>query len=319
MIKVLYAGSPAASERTLEILLAKEAECGFKVAAVLTNPPKARSRHKQKIPTAVATLAREHSLPVIEAEHLGVAAREEAAALGADILVSFAYGRIFGPKFLSIFPYGALNFHPSSLPAYRGPSPIPHTILNGEKRTSFCVQLISLKMDEGDIVAREDYALAERETSSSLLEVASKSGGRLLCSVLKTLSETGSLPPSHPQTGEASYTSFITKDDAKIDWRESADKVERTVRAYFESPLAWTLLRGELLNVIAGQAEEEREDCSGGEAGEIVGVDKKRGILVKCGTGVFAIETLQKRGRKAMSFKDFVNGERELIGSVLGR
>lgn len=320
MIKVLYAGSPEASAGTLRILFEREGECGYKIAGVLTNPPKSRGRHKEKLSTPVADAAREHGIPVIEAEHLDAAAREKAMATGADILVSFAYGRIFGPKFLALFKCGALNFHPSPLPKYRGPSPIPATILNGEKKTSFCVQLISLKMDEGEIVAKEDYELAENESSFTLLSIAAKSGGKLLGDTLKTLSETGRLPPSCPQSGEATYTKLIKTEDAKIDWNKSAEEIERALRAYFDTPKAWTTKRGEVLKILSGRVAHE-DECKGNvgaKAGEVVGGDRRRGIFIKCGNGVFCALTLQKSGKKPLSFKDFLNGERNLEGEILG-
>ena len=112
MIRVLYAGSPDASAETLRILLEKSSSCGFEIAGVLTNPPSAQGRHKTPVPTSVAVLARENALPVLEPEHLDGACREETAALNPDILVCFAYGHIFGPKFLAMFKMGGINLHP---------------------------------------------------------------------------------------------------------------------------------------------------------------------------------------------------------------
>ena len=137
-IKVLYAGSPESSAKTLEILFNKQADCGFQIAGVLTNPPTAKGRHKELTPTACGAF---------EPEHLDTAAREAIAPLQADILVSFAYGHIFGPKFLALFPCGGVNLHPSLLPKYRGCTPVPAAILNRDKQTAISVQTLSLKME----------------------------------------------------------------------------------------------------------------------------------------------------------------------------
>ena len=105
-MKILYAGSPEAAAVTLKILIERQKECGFEIAGVLSNPPTAKGRHKTPTPTPVAALAEEYHLPVYTPEHLDSAAREQISPLGADLLVVFAYGHIFGPKFMELFPMG---------------------------------------------------------------------------------------------------------------------------------------------------------------------------------------------------------------------
>ena len=124
-MKIIYAGSPDAAKITLEALYENQKEFGFEIAGVLSNPPTAKGRHKTPTPTPVAAYALEKGLPVFTPEHLDSAAREQIAPLGADILVCFAYGHIFGPKFLALFPMGGVNLHPSFLPKYRGCTPVP--------------------------------------------------------------------------------------------------------------------------------------------------------------------------------------------------
>ena len=101
MLKVLYAGSPEASAVTLKLLIENSKSQDFKIVGVLTNPPSAKGRHKDLIPTPVADTASENNIPVFTPEHLDSSARDEISKFEADILVCFAYGHIFGPKFLS--------------------------------------------------------------------------------------------------------------------------------------------------------------------------------------------------------------------------
>ena len=124
MVRVLYAGSPLASARTLEILIERAGQNGFEIAGVLTNPPSARGRHKTLVPTEVQDTAEKYGIPVFAPEHLDSAAREAVAAVKPDILVCFAYGHIFGPKFMELFKFGGINLHPSALPKYRGCTPV---------------------------------------------------------------------------------------------------------------------------------------------------------------------------------------------------
>jgi len=106
---------------------------------VLTNPDRPTGRGRGLRETPVGILAGELSLPIIKPGRLGKDAREEAAGYGAELLVVAAFGRFFGPKFLSLFPKGAINLHPSLLPKYRGPSPIPAAILAGETETGVTI------------------------------------------------------------------------------------------------------------------------------------------------------------------------------------
>ena len=149
-MKIVFAGSPDAARITLEYLYDQQSAFGFEIAGVLSNPPTAKGRHKTPTPTPVAAYALEKGLPVFTPEHLDSAAREQIAPLGADLLVCFAYGHIFGPKFLAMFPMGGINLHPSFLPKYRGCTPVQQAILDGEELLGISIQTLSLKMDAGD-------------------------------------------------------------------------------------------------------------------------------------------------------------------------
>jgi len=317
-LKVLYAGSPEASRKTLEILFEKQADCGFEIVGVLTNPPTAKGRHKELTPTACGAFAREHNLPVFEPEHLDSAAREAIAPLQADLLVSFAYGHIFGPKFLAMFSYGGVNLHPSMLPKYRGCTPVPAAILNRDKQTAISVQTLSLKMDEGDILSQEIVDLNGTETGESLLNYSAENGAELLCIVMADAAELGKLPDGIPQSGEPSYTGIITKEDGKINWSESAEVLDAKIRAYFPDPGCWCIeneLPLKILEAKLTQADASKYDSE--PAGKVVDFVKAEGIYIKTGNGLLCVTKLQRQGKNAMNYKDFMNGARNFVGTVL--
>ena len=166
MIKELYAGSPDAAAKTFKILNEKAMENGFEIAGVLTNPPSAKGRHKELVPTAVGLAARKAGIPVLEPEKLDGSARDAVAALQPDMLVCFAYGHIFGPKFMELFRFGGINLHPSALPQFRGCTPVNAAILNGLEKTAFSVQKVSAKMDEGNILAQVEVCLDGTENAA---------------------------------------------------------------------------------------------------------------------------------------------------------
>jgi len=315
MIKVLFAGSPEAARLTLERLYEAQSACAFEIAGVLSNPPSEKGRHKDLIPTPVAAFAAEKGIPVFTPEHLDVAARESISPLGADLLVSFAYGHIFGPKFLALFPLGGINLHPSLLPKYRGCTPVPAAILNRDKETAVTVQTLSLKMDEGDILAQTHVDLNGTETTESLLNYSAEEGARLICEVIKETGTAGKLPAGTPQSGEASYTGIITKEDAKINWREPASVIEAKIRAYYPEPGCWCMENGAPLKILEAKTVESKSEQS--EAGKVIDFSKSEGILIQTGDGLLAVRKLQRQGKNAMDYKSFMNGARNFLGTVL--
>src|SRR5574344_104640 len=278
MLRVLYAGSPGASAKTLKILLDKSAlsgegqngsACQYKIVGVLTNPPSAQGRHSELIPTDVEKCARdwneshgytesdENAIAVFTPEHLDSACRDAIAKVTPDIFVCFAYGHIFGPKFLSSFKLGGINLHPSLLPKYRGCTPVNAAILNCDKETGFSIQKIVLATDEGDILEQKKITLTGTETAESLLNYFAEEGGKSLVKILSSTAQNNELPSSTPQSGVSSYCNMIKKDDGKINWSDTAEKIDAEIRAYTPWPGCFTDAKGVQLRILKARAAEK--------------------------------------------------------------
>ena len=320
-MKIIYAGSPDAAKITLEVLYENQKEYGFEIAGVLSNPPTAKGRHKTPTPTPVAAYALEKGLPVFTPEHLDAASREQIAPLGADLLVCFAYGHIFGPKFLALFPMGGINLHPSFLPKYRGCTPVQQAILEGDEFLGISVQTLSLKMDAGDILKQDFVNIKEQDTTESLLNYSAKTGAQLICKIIKESAQAGALIKGKPQHKEgATYTYTITKDMAKIDWSQSAESICRKIRAYYPDPCCWCLEANDSTLKIAAATEViiPQEEYQAFANGTVLAYNKTtNGIYVKTGDGILSITRLQRQGKNMMSYKDFMNGAKDFIGTVL--
>ena len=320
-MKIVFAGSPEAARICLEYLYEEQASSGFEIAGVLSNPPTAKGRHKTPSPTPVAAYAEEKGLAVFTPEHLDSSAREAIAPLGADLLVCFAYGHIFGPKFLSLFPMGGINLHPSFLPKYRGCTPVQQAILDGEELLGISIQTLSLKMDAGDILKQDFVNIKENDTTESLLTYSAKAGAKLICQIIKESSEKGTLIQGKAQNKEgATYTYTITKDMAKIDWKESAEIISRKIRAYYPDPCCWCLEEnGSTLKIAAAnEVILPQEDFQAFPYGTVLAYNKNtNGIYVKTGDGILSITRLQRQGKNMMHYKDFMNGAKDFIGSQL--
>lgn len=317
-LRILYAGSPLASAMVLENLIQDSDKIGIEIAGVLTNPPSSRGRHSELVPTEVARCAENHGIQIFAFDHLKEEARDAVSPLKADLLVSFDFGRIFGPKFLALFPLGGINLHPSNLPKYRGCTPVPAAILNGDKEIGVCVQTLALKTDEGDILASTTIALDGTETTGSLMDGDGKSskiteaGTRLLEETFKKIIKTGKVEGvPQDKNQESSYTEFIKKEDGIIDWNETAEEVGRKIRAYFPWPLCSTTSNGVKLSIIKAKISDK---ITSEKPGTILPYQKSAGIEIACGGGsVLCVTELQWQGKKAMDYKSFMNGARNFV------
>ncbi len=302
----------AATENIAVPLLEKLAEKDI-VTAVFTTPDAPKKRGKGFVPTPVKVKAEELGLPVFTPEHLMREEREIVKSLGVDSLLSFSYGRIFGPKFLSLFTH-TFNVHPSPLPLYRGCSPIFNVIKNNERETAIAVQRISLSIDEGDIYGMLPIKLDGTETAEALETVISEMAPSFVLSILESVENI--IP--YPQRGEASYTGFIKKDDGRIDWKESASSIHALVRACYPYPKAWCIYKGApfIITGVHSSSFLPFEPCSE-EPGRVVALDKKKGLKVATGDGYLYVSRVLPPMKKEMDADAFINGAHDFIGTVL--
>jgi methionyl-tRNA formyltransferase len=328
-MRVVFAGSPAIAVPSLETL---SREGGIELAGVLTSPdsPRGRSGRSQASETgeAAAAILKEFemsgrpSFPILKPLKLDSAIREQVKELNPDLLVSFAYGRFFGPKFMALFPLGGINIHPSLLPKYRGPAPIQAAILNRDSVTGISIQKLSQEMDGGDILASEELLLTGEETTGSLSEIVAEKAARMLPGVLKKIAD-GTALAAVQDVSKVSYCSLISAQDALIDWKMSAEEIEAKVRAFDPWPLCRTVHKEKDLLIL--KASVYKGDNSGAleklrleKPGLVLGIDKQDGILVQTGRGILALRELQYQAKKALFWRDFMNGARDFSGSILG-
>ncbi|MDR1239360.1 MAG: methionyl-tRNA formyltransferase [Treponema sp.] len=346
-VRVLFAGSPGIAVPVLEALAAG-GDC-FELAGVLTNPDSPRGRSGKPEPAEAGAAAARISaerlrrgrppLGIVKAARLDAEVRREITALGADLLVSFAYGRIFGPEFLACFPLGGINIHPSLLPKYRGATPIQAAILHRERKTGISIQRLAAEMDSGDILAQECFPLGGRETAGSLSEIVAARAVPLLLATLRGLA--GGTIRGRPQNhGEATFCRPLAKGEGRIDWGQDAADIDARIRAFDPWPRCWTLHKDRALYILealpagdlactgdgsnepaadAGDATDtgSGEPCVSSEPGRVLGVDKRRGILVQTGDGALIVTRLQYQAKKALDWRAFLNGARNFAGARL--
>ena len=337
MLKIVYCGSPEIAALPLKELFEDKTH---QIVAVLTNPPSMKGRKGDLVPTPVEMVARDfqnqgNEVEILTPEKLDASVREKISALNPDILVCFAYGKIFGPKFLELFPRGAINLHPSLLPKYRGCAPVPASILNQDKLTGITIQRLVQQMDAGDILLQKELPIEKDDNSETVLNKASVQGGKLFLEVLNQI-ENKTENPVPQDESQATYCRMLEKEDGRIDWSKSAKEIDAKIRAFYPWPGAFTNVRENILKIhsceifnqekfettnitVADGSVQKLSSISGKIPGAVLGVDKSCGILVQTGNGILVLKNLQWQAKKAMNWKDFMNGSKQFCHCICGQ
>lgn len=308
-MRILFAATGGIAVPTLEVLH----KHGL-VAAVLCAPDEPGKRGRTLVPPPSKVKALELGLPVLQPEHLGSAARALVAGQGADTLVSFCYGKIFGPKFLALFE-NRFNIHPSLLPKYRGCAPIYETIRNMDRVGGISIQNIELEVDSGDIVNSFGFPLDGTEDSGFLSDkVAAMASGLALSTFLDIGNH-----PARAQMGEPSFSSFIKKEDGLLDFHNPARMLHAQIRACNPWPKAYTRFQGRTLFItgVHGSVFDSFEPCSE-EPGTVVSFDKEKVFGIATSDGYLYVTRLQAEAKKEMDARSFLNGNRSIISARLG-
>jgi methionyl-tRNA formyltransferase len=225
-----------------------------KVAGVVTQPDRPAGRGQKLTPSPVKIAALELGLTVYEPLRLR-AFVEELAGEAFDLFALASYGRILPQALLDLPRLGALNVHPSMLPAYRGATPIQTALANGDDATGVSLMLMDAGMDTGDIVLQERTLIAPDEDYGALHDRLARLGAGLLERAIG-LAGQGPLPRV-PQRGQASVTKPIRKEDLAIDWSWTPVHIVNHVRAYAPQPAARATLDGETVKLLRAHVEPD--------------------------------------------------------------
>ena len=305
-MKILFMGTPDFASAVLNKML----EAGCEVVGAVSQPDKPKGRGHKFMPTDVKKAAEAAGIPVYQPESL----RNEALMpvleeLKPDVIVVAAYGKIL-PSYILDYPrYGCVNVHASLLPKYRGAAPIQRAIINGDKTTGVTIMQMAQGLDTGDMLARADTEIGEYETAEQLFDRLAEIGGDLL---VETLENIDSVIPEKQNDDEATYADKITREDGRIDWTMSADRIIRLINGMNSWPLAYTSYKNEILKI----AEAVKTEASG-IPGEIKELRKKEGLIIVCGEGAVCVKTAQFPGSRKMNVEDYARGHEIEIGTIL--
>jgi methionyl-tRNA formyltransferase len=299
-------GTPQAAVPTLERLIAD----GHEIATVYTQPDRPSGRGQRLAAPPVKQLAIEHGLEIRQPLKIKTdEAFEEFRALDADAVIVVAYGRILPERWLSAFPHGAINVHFSLLPKYRGAAPVNWAIANGETETGVTTMQMDAGLDTGDILLQRSVPIGLEENAVDLLERLSVLGADVLSETLGSLT---TITPRIQDHSAATLAPILKKEDGLIDWTRPAIEIANRVRGFQPFPTSFTFLNGGRLTIWRAAAGD-----SGGRPGEVTHATGDE-LAIACGDGVLRVTELQPEGKRRMNVRDFLNGAKIEVGTILG-
>ncbi|MFI0983189.1 methionyl-tRNA formyltransferase [Streptomyces sp. NPDC021093] len=307
-MKLVFAGTPEVAVPALDALIASRHE----VVAVVTRPDAPAGRGRRLVASPVADRAEEAGIEVLKPvkprdEEFQARLRE----IGPDCCPVVAYGALLPKSALEIPAHGWVNLHFSLLPAWRGAAPVQHSVMAGDEVTGASTFQIEQGLDSGPVYGVITEDVRPTDTSGDLLTRLAFAGSGLLVATMDGI-EDGSLKPVPQPADGISLAPKITVEDAQVDWRAPALRVDRIVRGCTPAPGAWTVFRGERLKLVQAGPVAERTDLAPGE----LSAGKNN---VHVGTGSHAVELLwvQPQGKKPMRAADWARGVRIAPGELL--
>ncbi len=297
-MKIIFAGTPDFAVPTLQMLIDSE----HQVCAVYTQPDRPAGRGRKLTPSPVKQLAEKAGIPVVQPETLK--SEEELQKLqsfAADLMVVVAYGIILPQAVLDAPKFGCINVHGSLLPRWRGAAPIQRALMAGDSQTGVTIMQVVKKLDAGDMLHKENCDISDQDTSGDLHDRLAALGAVGLKKVLIQLEE-GSLIAEKQDESLVIYAEKLRKDEAFLDWSQSALTLDRQVRGLNPWPVAQTHYQEKVLRIWKAKA-------IGGHPQVPVGTISchDRQVDVATGEGWLRLLEVQLPGGKRVDVQAFMN------------
>jgi methionyl-tRNA formyltransferase len=224
------------------------------------------------------------------------AAREALLAAQADAMIVAAYGLILPQWTLDLPRLGCLNIHASLLPRWRGAAPIHRAIEAGDSQTGITIMQMDAGLDTGDMLWVRHETILPHDTTALLHDRLAALGGEAIVQALAAL---GDLPHQKQTAEGVTYAHKIDKAESRLDFTQSAEQVERQVRAFAPAPGAFFELEGERYRVL----EADVVDGSG-----TPGTTVDDALTIACGEGAIYPLIVQRAGKPAMDTAALLRG-----------
>ena len=308
-MRLAIIGQQAFGKSVLEAFIAR----GATVAGVFCAPEKPGAK-----PDPLRTAAEERGVRVFQLPSLKDA---QAAQILTDLKVDLgvmAYVVQFAPQALVNIPkHGTIQYHPSLLPRYRGPSSINWPIIKGDTQTGLTIFRPSDGLDEGPIILQKTVPIGPEDTLGSVYF------DRLFPLGVAALVEAADLVVAggHQQTAQredlASYEGWCRDPESRINWQAHVDQVYNLIRGCNPSPGAWTMFQGDKVRVYDVVRHRTRTFATvPGNPGEVCAIGEQS-IEVAAQGGRLELRTVRLETGPKMAAGALATALRITVGATL--
>ena len=304
-MRIIFAGTPDFALPSLRAAAQRN-----EVVAVYTQPDRPAGRGRGLTASPVKREAIARGIPVLQPESLkGELMQDVLRQLAPDLMVVVAYGLILPRKVLAIPRFGCWNVHASLLPRWRGAAPIQRAIEAGDTETGVCLMQMEAGLDTGPVLLSQSTPIHAEETGGQLHDRLAELGAQVLGDGLGLL-RAGVSPTPRPQPeAGVTYAHKLEKEEARLDWSQSAELLARKVRAFEPWPVAEAVVAGERLRIHGGIAIDLNHKAVPGT----VLAASRQGIDIACAQGALRLRVVQRDGGKAITAADYLNARRDLV------
>lgn len=305
MIKIVFFSS---SDIALPLLSALAKDSRYKILKVVTQPDKPAGRSLELKKNPVKVLSEKLGLEIFQPDKFDASPLEKFTLLKADILLTFAYGKILPESLLLIPTIAPINIHASLLPKYRGASPIQAAILNSEEETGISIMKMVKEMDAGPIYSTKKILIKENWTAGDLHEQIANLAAEVVPNELICIDSDSYLVEQDDKL--ATFTKKINKNDGYLDFKKNPTEIFAIFKAYSPWPGVWTTYNKMRLKIIDMSICHDLLDH---------GLVKCENSSIKIGVlnGSISVNLLQLESKEILSAKDFIQGQKGFDGSIL--
>lgn len=310
-LRIVFMGTPEFAVASLRRLVDE----GYNVVAVVTTPDKPAGRGQKLHESDVKVAARELGLPILQPEKLRseefVSAMQE---LRPDLGIVIAFRML--PEVIWAMPrLGTFNLHASLLPQYRGAAPINWAIINGETETGITTFLLNHEIDKGAIINQQAMPILPEDNIGTMYDKLMTAGCDLVVDTVEKIASGNYTPVEQMYIDESTLKPApkIFKEDCRIDWSWSGERIVNFVRGLSPYPAAWAAMQKQGEEV--GSAKIFEVSFTAKVPSDVVGTiycDGKERIEVRCSDGIIHIHSMQMAGKRRMTNRELLLGFRDI-------
>ena len=305
-MKIVFMGTPEFALPTLKALH----QSSHSILSVVTQPDKPKGRGQKLIVSPIKQYAMDNGIPMLQPKAVNAPELIESLKKDRpDFIIVVAFGQILSENFLKIPKQFCINLHSSLLPKYRGAAPIHRCILNGDTKSGVTTMIMDKGMDTGDILLMKETPIYKTDNAQTLHDTLSEMGGGLILETLQRIEE-NTLMPVPQNHSQATLAPKLKKEEGLIKWELDATTLWNQIRGLTPWPGTYTLLNKKRLRILNAQVTKGTLDDN---PGQIVRVSDL-GIEVGTGQDRLILTELQSEGKKIMSAKSFLAGNKVECG-----